>query len=518
MGQGRKIELAGVTIDMSFCEAYDKWSSILAVYSKVNFPINGGMGMTIGTLQNTNLIVDLCSYMTQMASLDTQGQIFATAQALNKLTNDQHTEEIDFMANLWDLKSMVVDKNGKFNAKALEMPSFHRRLVNTTMQGASLAGYDIPTRIEKQREMSNMARIAYQRSAIKGYLQCPKPDNVDYLAKYEKEIAPIENANQVLKFYIDSYEVALIEMGKKFLVTDEYKTYLEELNSVIHRTSLYNPQIVNRSVESEEMVAKPKKEGDKASQPKTEPKKTSVIKTYQVFNEPRVNVKYKNDFISKYSPKWNFYVKLERASQTRGILNSDRESRIADAFKDPDVICNRGKSAQKFDVQDPQYLDKVKKDQEECFKNSDQVIEKSGGLFTFYVESLVQKDRQFKVNQGRIWGFESIHLGNVINVSEGINTDAIGSYAQPEVQCAPINNMGVLAKLQLEQEALNGELTQEIIAQQMKQNTILENEKNEKRRREEEDKRKAEIIREMELRKTYINDDLLRPNIENINF
>lgn len=516
--QGRKVNLAGITIDMSFCEAYDKWSGILAAYSKVNFPITGAPGITMGTLQNTSLVVDLCSYITQQASLDTQGRIFSNAQLLNKMSGDQHTERIDFLSNVWDLASATLPLDGRKKPHALTSPMWHRRLVRTVTQGASMAGYDIPTKMEKQREMSNMARIAYERSAIKGVLQCPKPDNTDYLKKYQKEIAPIEQANVILQEYINSYERALIAMGRKILSVNEYKEYLSLLNSVVHRTSMYNPTIKTMMVDSEETREVTRPQNAKATDPRTEQVKVQIPKNYQVFGEPRVNTDYKNEFIKKFGPLWDTYIASKRWTETRGLLTSDKKSRLEDDFKEPDVICNSGKSYQKFDPKDPQYQDKVKKDQEECFKNSDKVIEDSGGLIAFYVESLVQKDRQLKVNQGKIWEFESRHLGNVVNISEQINTDAIDSYAQPEVQCASINNLGMMTKLQLEQEALNGELTQELLAQQMKQNAILEAQAREKKEAEEANERREAIIKEMQLRETYINDDLRKPDINNINF
>lgn len=271
-------------------------------------------------------------------------------------------------------------------------------------------------------------------------------------------------------------------------------------------------------VDSEETREVTRPQNAKATDPRTEQVKVQIPKNYQVFGEPRVNTDYKNEFIKKFGPLWDTYIASKRWTETRGLLTSDKKSRLEDDFKEPDVICNSGKSYQKFDPKDPQYQDKVKKDQEECFKNSDKVIEDSGGLIAFYIESLVQKDRQLKVNQGKIWEFESRHLGNVVNISEQINTDAIDSYAQPEVQCASINNLGMMTKLQLEQEALNGELTQELLAQQMKQNAILEAQAREKKEAEEANERREAIIKEMQLRETYINDDLRKPDINNINF
>lgn len=518
LARAKSVNLGGIQVDMSFCEAYDKWSGIMSSYSNVIMPVGGAPGVTMGTMMNTSLIVDFCSYMTQMASLDMQGKIRATAELGNKMSDNQFTEEMDYVSSLWDLGNQAYDfQSGKGRKAAITSSSFHRNMATMIKRTGKKLGYKMENRREQERSMGNLARIAYQRSIIKSASTCPKPtDSADYGALYNKEIVPLQDANEVLKEYLDFYREALLSMGVKIMTPEKYDEYVKDLENVLYRSSSYNYTFVTKNEKT--TVLKEKKEAKvKATDSKTESVQEDLATKYQKFGSPRTNPKFRSTFITKYDSLWQYWVKNQALMETKGLLNSPRK-KVEDEFKDFSILCNRGKYSQQFDRADPMYNDRVEEAIARCKKESTQVISSAGGLMSYYVNSMVEKDSQFKRNQGTIWTFESEHLGNVVNIAERQDEDVLDSFTQPEVQCAPIKNIAVMAQLQLKQEAVNAELNQEIVAQIMKQNAIMEEQARKKEQEEQEAQRREKIREEVERRKRNVGDDMVKPDMSKIEF
>jgi len=505
--QVKAAKIGPFDVNLQFCRDYEQWSSILSAYSNVQFPVTGAPGITQGIMTNTSVIVDFCSYLIQMSTLDTQGQISTTLNMANKLSGDQFTEEIELMQGYYDLAHTVYDFNNKKGRKAaFEAPSTHRRINNLMKKSAEYGkkkGWVEPdtlqSRQESERDMARLSRIAYDRAILKEAMNCPKPkDNTDFDKIYNKDILPREEANEVLREYVDFYREALLSMGVKFLMKNEFQQYANDLNLVASKSSAFRADVKQKTADTvkfKETAANP----NKPTAPKSEEYTEKLTQNYQEFQVLPDNKPLQN-FLKKYADKWDTWVKLQVVQRTRGLLNSPTK-RVEDEFKDFSIICNRGRYAQQYSRIDPQYQEKVDTAVAKCREESTEKIEKSGGLFAFYSNDLVNKDRRIKMNQAFIWTKESFYLGNMRNITESVNEDVLGSFTQQEVQCSPIKNLAVMNQLQLKQQAANAELNQIIVEQLFKQNAIKDAEMMKKKREEEEVVRKAQIEREMQSRK-----------------
>lgn len=512
-------------VDLQFCKDYEKWSGIISSYSNVQFPVTGAPGITMGMMQNTSVIVDFCSYMTQMANLDTQGQIWKTAEMGNKLADNRFSEEMELATGYFDMFNAAYDfNNKKGRTGAFQAAADHRRLNNLARKTTDYIDknyrqddpINLQTRQESERDMARLSRIAYNRAIIKEATTCPKPkDNTEYDKIYEKDILPREEANEVLKEYTNFYREALLSMGPKFLMKEEYSQYVDDLNAVASKSTSYRAEVKSRSAETTKIREKSTKP-IKATESKTEEYMEKITLNYQEF-QPLPDPKPLRTFLQKYESKWAVWVKMQTLQTSRGLL-ANPTKRVEDEFKDYSIICNRGKYAQQFSRSDPQYTERVNTAVANCKTQSVDVIQKSGGLFSYYAQDLVQKDRQIKTNQSLIWTKESFVTGNMRNITESINQDVIGSFTQQEVQCSPIKNLAVMNQLQLKQQAANAELNQIMVEQLFKQNSIKEAELAKKRKDEEEAVRRAHIEKEMQNRKDFIGDDLAVPDAKRIGF
>jgi hypothetical protein len=512
--------LGGISVDMSFCEQYDKWSSIISAYSNILMPVGGALGITTGTMMNTSVLVDYCQFLAGLKHMGLQGEINMAANLANKMSGDQFTKEINLTRDLFDMTSSVVDlEKGGEKKGVWQSAATHRRLARTLKSTADYAGVDMKTRSEKQGDMARLARISYQRSVLKETVKCPTPpsDNEDWNKIQEKEVIPLENNIEVLEEYIKGYQRALLEMGRKFVSFNEYEQYVKDLENVVYRSNTISGEFRDKSVETIKLqkVAAPSDPNDPTAK-RTEEVKSKINQKYQVFT-PRANLSFKNEFIKKYNNLWNLYVKGTAYTTTRGILNNPTK-RVEDEFKDFSILCNRGKYSEQFDRQDPDYSNKVHNAMEECKKSSTASIEASGGLFQYYVDSLVQRDGMMKMNLAKLWGLESEHLGYTRIVSEGTPNGVAEAFSQPESSCAPMNNIAKMAEIQLRQQALEAELNQEVVEQIMKQNAILEAEENRKKEEKEAQERRNRINEEIQRRKTWVDDDMKPTSFDNLKF
>lgn len=512
--------LGGISVDTSFCEQYDKWSSIISAYSSVIMPVGGAMGVTTGMMTNTSVLVDYCQFLTGLKHMGLQGEINMAANIANKMSGDQFNKEINLTRDLFDMSSSVVDlEKGGQKKGVWQSAATHRRLVRTMKSSADYAGVDMKTRSEKQADMARLARISYQRSVLKETVKCPAPpaDNEDWNRVQEKEVIPLENQVEILEEYIKGYQLALLEMGRKFVSSNEYDKYVKDLENVVYRSNSMSAEFRDKSVETtklQKVAADPNPEDPTAK--RTEEVKSKINQKYQVFT-PRANLAFKNEFLKKYNTLWNYYVKGTAYTTTRGILNGPTK-RVEDEFKDFSILCNRGKYAEQFDRQDSDYSNKVHNAMAECKKTSTASIEASGGLFQYYVDAIVQRDGMMKMNLAKLWSLESEYLGYTRIVTEGTPNGAAEAFSQPESTCAPLNNIAKMAEIQLKQQALEAELNQETVEQIMKQNAILESEENRRKQEKEAQERRNRINEEIQRRKTWIDDDMKPTSLDNLKF
>ncbi len=515
--------IGGIELDLKMCRDVDKWSGVIATYSNVQFPISGAPGITTGLMQNTSIIVDYCQFLTQMGSLDTQGQISKAMDFANKQTGENHNDEINLYQDLMSFTNQVYDfESGKGRKGAFESASTHRQFVRLLKSSSAYydknyAGDDpigIQSKREAERDMNRLSKIAYQRALIKEAMSCPKPkDDKDYGEVYQKEIVPQQELIDQYEVYTTFYRQALASMGPKFLNKDEHRQYLLDLNRLSMKSSFMHVEVEEKTEETTKLREKTNIDPNNPTEEKTETYQENLKFKYQLFTV-RANRKILQDFIKKYSSRWKDWTTHEALQGSRGTLTNEQgelgfldgnRRKVEDEFKDFSIMCNRGRISQRVasaygrDAAD--FRERVNTEYEKCKKESATDIKKTGGLLTFYANDLYAKEKKIKELRGNIWTAESFHLGHFRTISEVPSEDSLEGITQQEVQCAPIKNLAVMNKLSLKQQAANAELNQIIVEQLFKQNQAREAEIQRRRKAEEEARRRAEIEKEMERRR-----------------
>lgn len=508
------------SVDLKFCRDIDKWSGILSAYSNIQLPVTGVPGIMTGMLSTTSPLIDFCQYLTQMASLDTEGQIFKTLEYANKLSGNQHDDEMNLLQETWGMTTTIYDmEKGGFKKGVWESASTHRRLnrlIRTAgdyydKKSGTDTPLDIQTRAEAERDMERLARLSYRRALINETMKCPKPDqsNEEFNTVYDKEIAPQEEMIEQLSVYTDFYRMALLSMGPKFLNKKEINDYIDSVNRLALSSSYFFSEVKQKKAETTRMRSVNDNKRTKATDPKVESYKEKINLNYQVF-KVRVETSILQQFTKKYAKKWRSYTTNQGMQSSRGMLTDEQggygfmsgnKRKVEDEFKDFSLLCNKGKIAQRFDRNDPEFENKRQQAYDQCVKTTSSDIRKQGGLLEYYAQDLFQKERRIKELRGNIWTAESFYLGRFRNITEGQSKDSVDGFAQQEVQCAPINNLATLNQMSLKQQAANAELNQMIVEQLFKQNSLREAELADKRKKEEEAKRLAEIEKERQRRK-----------------
>ncbi|MCP4914503.1 MAG: hypothetical protein GY909_15415 [Oligoflexia bacterium] len=521
----KPVNVGGLSVDLRFCGHYDKIAGIASAWSNVNFPVNGGAGVAWGAISTSNVILDFCSFLARMKNLSTSEKIFSSAEYLNKLTNNKFNEDLNFAREVWDIKDVFIDDNGK--SRPLSQIATRRqslklnRFYKTATDYSDLrlgTNINTRTRAKLEADMAKISRVAYRRSLNAETMSCPKaPTNEDYGNIYEKEVIPQEENIEKYLAHVNFYNEALSAMAYRFTNGEkEHTDFLKELNRLQVKTFEYNIQVREASVETVKFKKKNLSNDASPTESRTEEYKETIKKKYQTFcgakGNPnnlsgscplKTNGKLLPDFIAKWESKWKTWAFSQATSETRGLLDAPVEKKVEREFQDFSILCNKGEIREKHDFNSSDFRENVEKDYGECIENKKMAIKKSGSLLSFYATSLVQYTKKLKQARAHIWTFESYHLGYFRNVEQKEVSDEAGIYTQEEVKCAPVKNLAALNLKMAEAMALNTEINQMLVEQafeqkvmmqaQREKEALLEKEATRRRKLEEERKRRSKV-------------------------
>lgn len=499
------VSLGPLQVSMKYCEQVDKISGIVNSMTTVNWPVNGGAGITTGVLSNSSVILDFCDYMGRLKGLNLQDATNQTLDLLNKMTGNKWDDQLNFTRSTFDLKDIVLDSSGKKRPMAEMLTASNASKLNSWMkEGADLHDKSNPddpinlrTRAQIESDMNRLNQMAYKKALLNDVSSCPTPNTSDekLAGIYEKEIVPEQEEMAKEKEYIEFYSESLRQMGIKFADNDKsYNEFLKRLSQIENSALRYEITVRTKKVETTKRKAvKPPK--DDPTAPRTQEYKEKIDRKYQTFAVVP-NDQLIENFIKDYSNKWQTYTQAQVVQRTFGILDSPIR-RVEDDFKDWSLLCNVGEIKAHYDREDPKYDRKVEEELATCKEKKNAEISTTGNLLKFYVYEMHKKNKEYKEGQAHIWTFESFHMGNFRTVDG--KTDANG-FAQEQVACTPISNLGALQDLALKQDALNLEINQMLVEQSMKQNKILEDQANAEKAQAEENERRRAIEIEVKRR------------------
>lgn len=504
----------------SICNDVEKINAIMVPYKPQAWP---GMAVTptgpvptvtYFALNSREVILDACSFFIRLQSLTTEGKIYAVAGAFNKMTNNQFNEEINLLSTYHDLGAGLATLGRGGNK--LDNVMIHRKINNALGETQDYIGGDEPTFEEKwkrENKVSSMVKSASRLTTYKDFGKCQtgRPDDPEALKFYMSEIVPL---NELLQEQNEEYEYSLNQlrrMGIKFNVSyEEHKKYQVELIDAVSKGVFFR--------RSDPKVMKvPTYNGGKKGE---ERMVDQVYYTYSVAEAPH---HFNN--LKKHETAWNNYALSQIGA--KGIFNNIRNNAESD-IRDLSFECRRPHIEWKvrrgnpefatMDKHDSIFASKIQKNIDECLRGSKITSEGVKTLYGRYINhmkiALLSRGRI----QAKIWDYESRYKGNHINVSTSSVSSEIGDIAQERIECERAPNAGELQYARSLVRDIKVETTGLRLEEEMQKTTLLEARVREKKEREENEARRAEIIKEMELRQTYINDELKKPDINDINF
>ena len=493
--QAQAVDLGPFSVTVGFCAQIQKLGAIVNSTTIVEWPTTGYPGITMGLLQNTSVLMDFCSYITQLESLDTSQAIFFSANYLNTLTGkkwDAHLQQAD---RTWNLANSVYDfESGTTRKGAMSSESTYRELndyaLETKQWGSKTFNgrdADVRTRGQKEADMQRFAGAAYRRAILKEMTACPEPtDSTKYGEIYKAKIQPLVQPRDDAQEDYLFFKEKLLDMGPKFLNGEsELATYVTEVE--LMETGGVGYQVTETKRTDTSVKNDPTKKGADGY-----PVKDKVdIQRYTQSFTARINSDPFTKFNSKYEERWKSYVEGQvLGAGSFGILDNPTK-RVEDDFKELSYKCNERKLSSGMDQNSPSYDVDLAKKIKDCKDQENQNIKDVKNLLVYYTTQLQNSLYQYKTANAKMWSFESQYLGR----TRVVTANTQGQFATEEVSCAQNLTPAEMDKLALKQQAVNNELNEIIAKEVLKQSA----------REEMEQKQRAEADKEASIRKNMVD-------------
>lgn len=501
-------KIGPLTVNMDFCEQTDKIAGIANSFSNARWSIaSGAPGVITGVLSKDSVVLEFCDFLSRVKSLSYQDALLATAEGGNKILGLGFDDQIALTRSTLDLKDVFLEPSGKAkDFSKLATASNAKKLDNYFKEVGDYSdknhgtNFNVRDRSQIESDMARLNQLSYKRTVLNEQTNCPKPSSDSNISEiYEKEIVPLEEEKETLVEYVNFYSESLRKMGIKFSGKNDYEKYLKDLSELERFGNRYEITVRNHKVETtKKREVKSVNKEDRLA-PKTEEYKAKVTKNYQTFAVIPDPEKL-DKFIKKYKGPWAGYTYNQVVQNSNSLFNKPTKL-VDDEFKDFSIMCNRAELGKQFDKNDPKYYDLLEEEYLKCVASTNKKIEETGGLLVFYANELFNKHKKLKETNAYIWTFESFHLGNFRTVDNENTVDENG-YAQEQVACGQVENIAALNELMLKSQNVNTEINQLLVEQAMKQNALMEAQREKERQEKEAFERDQMIQREVDRRRS----------------
>lgn len=482
----------------NLCENVDKIGSLAQIYEPTTMvvfsPVPPYTGIVSGLISKTSVIVDLCNFVNDMQTLEGNSKIFRSKNFLNDLTAkkwDAHFQQAEdtfnFGQNIYDMEDNE-SRKGYLESEqgSRDLNYFLASTKNYVDKNFNGSDADQESAQSQQQEINNLSRLITKKAIINEATNCPSlEDKPNYKNIYEKEIQPQEKILTKADEDVEFFKQKLSELGVKFLSFSDQDIYFANLDQ-LSRSGI-SMQVTLSKVNEESI-----KPGKVDSNGKPKRKKIAVSREVQSYTV-RVEDTLFSNFIEKYSPLWQKWIKYTYLSNTKTYGLFFAQEKIESEFRDFSYECRESEIMAGYE-QYSNYDVLLDKRLKQCKENLVIDEKTTENLLDFYLKKYKEAMYKQKNSVAKIWTLESTYFGRNRFVSSNGKNSAATSYQQENIQCSDTLSAAQLKKLDLEQTNNTVALRESILKSKMKQNIL----------RKEEISQQKKVMKEASQRNAFI--------------
>ena len=235
---------------VNFCQNYQYLQGVIATSTQSLWtaasPVPPYSGIVVALTQRSNILIDFCSYVMNMATSDLRGQILGTSAYLNTLTGGAYQQNFAMFNSTFSLADSYYDINtGKKRPGGLDGQQGIQKVNDYLVQlrkwnnDRNMTQQDrINADKQQASDMNELVQTAAQNANLKAALNCPNQDSSlvpDYPNIQKTELQPHYDKKSKLEPVLNFYKNQLYSLGRKMLLANvtDYKKYKKEKRKTI---------------------------------------------------------------------------------------------------------------------------------------------------------------------------------------------------------------------------------------------------------------------------------------------
>lgn len=480
---------AGGTVK-SLSAACQKMSSIQSVSRIIipnliaaTSPILPFVGFALGASEYESPLLKLCDVLIAIDTNSTEFIIKGVAGYGNELTGNKFDTEMDAVDKTFNVANSIYDFNdGSMRKGSLTSAQTHQRFVELANSGVKVyntrinqsgGGKGLETKADRQAQMSEVAKLSYQRSIISEATSCPSPKgNPSTLDSHSKYVLPRQEIVKEEESNSTYYYEMLIKIGTD--MNDEpaeLKKYLTGLNNLMHSGFKYN--VSTGTFEEKNSVLIPG-ETDSNNMPK---RKEVSIKKKVNLHKPNLDQAAFLEWKDPNSKKWRSFIKGQIMSTSAfGVLDG-KKGRLEAKYRDYSFECSEKQLSTSVGVprSDPSYYNRLRDEREKCQANLKVRGSDYENIYELYVDKLIISLKNKKTAETDIWNFEALNLGYNRDVRGVADKSSPTDYQKTEVACSDSLTPAELSKLSLKSNEVNLSLKETWAKEELKESIEQQN-------------------------------------------
>lgn len=436
------------------CSNIDKIQSIMQVYEPtyqiVTSPVPPFTGLVYGVVAKTNVVVDLCNFVNDFQTLNTQGKMRLSKNYTNTLTANKWAAHFEQAENTWSLADNAYDfENGESRPGYMGSAQANRDL--NEFMVTSKEYYSTHISKEKQAEdnatVAELTKTIANNSILANAVNCPDTsENPNYKKIYEKQIQPEEKIIAEAEPDIDYYKQQLFDIATKFLINQsdlyDYESNLNLLEKIG----------INVSVSVSSKVEETTKPGRLDSSGKPKIKKVAITRPVHTYAS-ELNAAVFQKFLDLYSEKWKEWITYMRLTKTSEVGLFNVEEKLTRELRNVYYECREAKLMAGVKPESSGYDVLLSKKTKDCQENLNIDEKTASNLIDYYVSNYKNAlYKKFKA-KAAIWTIESDLLGiNRYSPDANGKNSPTANFQSENIKCSDELSAAQMDKIDLAQK------------------------------------------------------------------